>query len=88
MIIGTARPEEARVFDDQEGCHQFHSENAQEPYGSFEVFWHDGDEEYAPGWYWWACFPGCLPDGEPFGPFASSRHAHEDADEWSPDYDE
>ena len=23
------------------------------------------------GWYWWACFPGCLPDGEPIGPFAT-----------------
>lgn len=23
------------------------------------------------GWYWQACFPGCLPDGEPNGPFAT-----------------
>src|ERR1017187_2208461 len=21
------------------------------------------------GWYWWSCFPGCLPDSEPNGPF-------------------
>jgi hypothetical protein len=23
------------------------------------------------GWYWWPCFPGCLPDGDPVGPFAT-----------------
>lgn len=22
-----------------------------------------------PGWYWWYCQPGCLPDGEAAGPF-------------------
>ena len=71
-------------------------------YGSFEVFWHDGNpSEYVteydaelgehatmkPGWYWWAGFPGCLPDGDAMGPFASSQQAHEDADEWAPEYD-
>lgn len=104
MIIGTVRAEEARAYDSHEGYHQFHAEETQEPYGSFEVFWHDGspdsmaehasdipDEEpetFKPGWYWWACFPGCMPDSEPNGPFAYSRQAHEDADEWSPEYDD
>jgi hypothetical protein len=32
-----------------------------------------------PGWYWWACFPGCLPDSEPFGPFATKSQAIADA---------
>lgn len=32
-----------------------------------------------PGWYWWPCFPGCLPDGEPVGPFESEGEALEDA---------
>ena len=32
-----------------------------------------------PGWYWWACFPGCLPDGDPCGPFVSEEEAHDDA---------
>lgn len=27
------------------------------------------------GWYWWACFPGCLPDGDPNGPFDTERGA-------------
>jgi hypothetical protein len=53
-------------------------------YGSFEVFWHDRQhdaegEEYASGWYWIACFPGCLPDGEPTGPFATEDDARRDA---------
>ena len=31
------------------------------------------------GWYWWPCFPGCLPDGEPSGPFNTEAEALEDA---------
>lgn len=33
------------------------------------------------GWYWWSCFPGCLPDGEPMGPFATQAEALADAQE-------
>ena len=29
----------------------------------------------SPGWFWQACFPGCLPDGEPNGPFDSEAEA-------------
>jgi hypothetical protein len=32
-----------------------------------------------PGWYWWSCLPGCLPDGDVFGPFATSYLALKDA---------
>ena len=32
-----------------------------------------------PGWYWWPCFPGCLPDGEPNGPFETEQAALADA---------
>ena len=101
MIIGTVRPEEARVSDSREGYHEFHMDKTRETHGSFEVFWDDADtvnghdrnydgegEPVTPGWYWWACFPGCIPDGEANGPFASSSQAHEDADEWAPEYDE
>ncbi len=31
------------------------------------------------GWYWQACFPGCLPDGLPVGPFRTEREALKDA---------
>ena len=90
MIIGTMHAEEAKVFDSQAGYHSFHTEETQEPYGSFEVFWHDSQEseDFPSGWYWQVCFPGCLPDGEPSGPFARSSLAHEDADEWAPEYDD
>lgn len=30
-------------------------------------------------WWWWSCFPGCMPDGEPMGPFATEAEALEDA---------
>ncbi len=28
-----------------------------------------------PGWYYWFCFPGCLPDGSANGPYESEREA-------------
>ena len=31
------------------------------------------------GWYWWACVPGCLPDSEPQGPYATEAAAEADA---------
>ena len=98
MIIGARRPEEARIFDSFQGYHSFHAEETQEPYGSLEVFFFDPLpksacveevwETFDPGWYWHACFPGCLPDGEMSGPFGSSRDALEDADEWNPEFDD
>lgn len=90
MIIGALRAEEAKVFDKDAGFHQFINEEG-EKYGSFEVFWCDGEgshhdedtsyiwDEAKPGWYWWACFPGCLPDSDPHGPFSYSWEAKEDA---------
>ena len=61
-------------------------------YGSFEVFYMTRNDIAAaewgeesgqvpdPGWYWWACFPGCLPDSEfPNGPFATEAEAIADA---------
>lgn len=35
--------------------------------------------EFTAGWYWQACFPGCLPDGEPCGPFDTEADAVADA---------
>ena len=31
------------------------------------------------GWYYWTCFPGCLPDSDPIGPFDSEQEAIDDA---------
>lgn len=89
-MIGTLRPEEAIVSDSEKGFHQFTNMYG-ESYGSFEVFWHGGGivvdggaegQELEPGWYWHACSPGCLPDGDASGPFASSRRARCSADEY------
>ena len=87
MKLGTVRIEESKVYDSHAGFHQFHRDETQEPYGSFEVFWFES-VHVEPGWYWAAGFPGCLYDSEPTGPFAYSQQAHQDADEWAPEYDE
>ena len=34
------------------------------------------------GWYWWACFPGCVPDSDPVGPFDTEDEAIADAQAW------
>ena len=42
--------------------------------------WEGADgERLAPGWYWWACFPGCMPDSDPHGPFDTEDAALLDA---------
>lgn len=71
--------------------HKFKNSEGEE-YGSFEVFYHGGDDtafvldpsdkdaEPAPaGWYWWPSFIGCLPDGDPNGPFDSEEEAIKNA---------
>jgi hypothetical protein len=43
---------------------------------------HVADEQGSPiqeGWYWWSCFPGCLPDGDLSGPFDTEEEALQDA---------
>lgn len=56
---------------------------------TIEVFRHpedykleaDDDGEQTPGWYYWYCQPGCLPDSEFIGPFESADQAKRDAEE-------
>jgi len=44
--------------------------------------WCDGDgEPLGAGWFYWYCFPGCLPDSDPIGPFGSEAEALADAQE-------
>ena len=33
------------------------------------------------GWFYWCCSPGCLPEGDPIGPFESETSAKEDAEQ-------
>ena len=55
----------------------------------FVMYGDEGDDNPfgAPGWYWWACFPGCLPDSDPIGPFDTEAEAIDDAqaDAWQDD---
>ena len=38
--------------------------------------------KYSPGGYWyWFCYPGCLPDSDPVGPFRTEELAIENAQE-------
>jgi len=54
------------------------------PTGGDEGDWEDEDGDPMPsGWYWWSCFPGCLPDGDPMGPFATEAEAIEDARQYN-----
>jgi hypothetical protein len=48
------------------------------------TYGHDIEEEpFSPGFYWWSCLPGCLPDSEPIGPFDTEQEAIDDARERS-----
>lgn len=59
--------------------HQW-TDDTGEPLGSFEVFEVIESDHLEPGWYWWPCFPGCLPDGEAAGPFPTQAAALADAE--------
>ena len=43
--------------------------------------WDDCDPDAcAPaGWYYWFCFPGCMPDSDPRGPYQTEQEAIEAA---------
>lgn len=59
--------------------HQFRHLETAEEFGSFLIEYIAADPYLDPGFYWQACFPGCLPDGDPVGPFTSYAAALEDA---------
>lgn len=77
------------------GYHRFWNPEERVHYGSFVVEWLEGFDgqdprgpdvtdqldEFEPGWYWAACFPGCMPDSDWNGPFDTSNQAWKDARE-------
>jgi hypothetical protein len=75
----------------------FDQKRASDPYAlpDGEVFYADEGEvvpfyDWEPrkaGWYYWNCFPGCLPDGDPVGPFDTEDEAIDAAQE-SAEWDE
>ena len=68
-----AREEETYALPGIETLYRTVAENAADG-------WLDDDGDPLPeGWYWWSCFPGCLPDSDPIGPFDSETAALDDA---------
>jgi len=61
--------------------HYLEEDRADDPHylPSIETWWHEGDDEMSEGFYWQSCMPGCLPDGEPSGPFETEQEALDDA---------
>ncbi len=56
---------------------------------AIEVFYADDvlakSFDTRPGWFWWSCRRGSLPDGQPIGPFATSYRAYRNvASRWMP----
>lgn len=43
------------------------------------IAWAVAESGATGGWFWHACFPGCIPDSEPIGPFATRAEALADA---------
>lgn len=39
------------------------------------------EEGITGGWFYWYCFPGCMPEGSPMGPYASAQAAIDDCRE-------
>jgi len=54
--------------------HSFIDDDGNE-YGSFEVFKNYRQRWNNNGWFWWSCFPGCLPDSGAIGPFSTASEA-------------
>ena len=45
------------------------------------VFMNEEGEYSGDGWYYWYCFPGCMPDSEPNGPYDTEQDAINEAQE-------
>ena len=45
----------------------------------------DDQRELEPGYYYRFCFPGCLPDSDPIGPFDTEEEALADAQQGAED---
>lgn len=79
--------------------HYSNPKRADDPYAlpDVEVFYHDATNPFGEfseateegimrsGWYYWSCFPGCLPDSDPIGPYDTEAEAIAAAQEDSED---
>jgi hypothetical protein len=67
------------VFELDTHVHEVHCRDDNHDVCEFDTQAFPGGVVDLQGWYWWACFPGCLPDGEASGPFATEEAATADA---------
>ncbi len=59
----------------EDGSGQFHCEECRDGRTLQGVT----PEDIQTGWFYWFCFPGCMPDSEPSGPFETEQDALDDA---------
>ena len=64
-------------LNETDGCPMGHSDSECPSDIENDEPW-DDDCLYSPGIYYWYCFPGCLPDSNPFGPFQTVEEAKAD----------
>ena len=57
-------------------------EHEQHALPDVEVFYMTQLRNWQAGYYWWSCYPGCLPDSFPCGPFDTEADALADAQEY------
>jgi hypothetical protein len=62
-----------------ERCGSEVTELSDGPHGDRTICTACAAEDTPAGWYYWVCFPGCLPDGDPTGPFETEAEALADA---------
>ena len=73
FYLNRTRENDPLALPDGEVFHRSLEENTKD-------LWTDGyGDTLLDGWYWWPCFPGCLPDADPIGPFPSAKAAIRDA---------
>lgn len=68
-----SRESDPHALPDVEVFHRTLAENVADDYLD------DDGAPWPTGWYWWSCFPGCLPDSEPVGPYDTESDALKDA---------
>lgn len=61
------------------------SENDINGIGAKDSRFHNEDtgEPLPAGYYYWFCFPGCMPDSDPIGPFDTEEEALADAQQYA-----
>ena len=76
----TRRETNMQAYSDPSKEHNEHSLPDLEIFYADDLVDYDG-ELFAPGYFHWVCFPACLPNDYPIGPFDTAEEALADARE-------